>query len=69
VKILGSDEATRTALHCSKSDFDEWSNGITEPPWTVFERMVDLVIEYQSQQIRTHREALEKWRATISGKD
>jgi hypothetical protein len=43
--------------------------GISEPPWTIFERMVDLVIEYQSQQIRATHEALNKWRATIRGKD
>jgi hypothetical protein len=47
----------------------DWTNGISEPPWTIFERMVDLVIEYQSQQIRANREALNKWRATIRGKD
>jgi hypothetical protein len=53
----------------TRSDFADWTNGISEPPWTIFERMVDLVIEYQSQQIRANREALNKWRATIRGKD
>jgi hypothetical protein len=65
VKILGSDEAARTALRCSEADFDEWRGGITEPPWTVFERMVDLVIRYQSQQIQGHREAIQKLRSTL----
>lgn len=69
VKILGSTEATRAALHCTDSDFDDWINGIAEPPWTIFERMVDLVIEYQSKQIHGQREALKKWRATLTGHD
>jgi hypothetical protein len=69
VKILGSEEATRTALRCSESDFDEWINGITEPPWNVFERMVDLVIQYQSKQIQGHREAIQKLRSALHPKD
>jgi len=69
VKILGSTGATRTALHCSESDFDDWTSGITEPPWNVFERMVDLVIQYQSRQIQGHREAVQKLRAALHPKD
>jgi len=65
VKILGSEEATRAALQCSKSDFDDWANGIAEPPWLVFERMVDLVIEYQSGQIQGRRNAIQKLRSTL----
>ena len=69
VKILGSNEATRTALHCSESEFDEWSSGITEPPWNVFERMVDLVIQYQSRQIQGRREAIQKLRSALHPQD
>jgi len=69
VKILGSDEATRMALHCSRLDFDAWRAGITEPPWSVFERMVDLVIKHQAQQIQGHREAIQKLRAALHSQD
>jgi hypothetical protein len=54
VKILGSDEAARTALQCSEADINEWRTGITEPPWIVFERMVDIIIDHQKKQIAEH---------------
>jgi hypothetical protein len=51
VKILGSDEAARTALRCSQADINEWSTGITEPPRTAFERMVKIIVDHQKKQI------------------
>jgi hypothetical protein len=69
VKILGGDEATRAALRCSESDFREWKNGTAEPPWNVFERMVELVIQHQSEQIQHHREAIQKLRSILHAKE
>jgi hypothetical protein len=68
-KILGTAEVARVALHCSETEWDQWIHGTEEPPWTVFERMVDIVILYQSKEIKAHREAVQKLRSTPRSKD
>jgi hypothetical protein len=69
VKILGSPEEVRIALHCSESEWDQWIHGSEEPPWTVFERMVDIVILYQSKEIQAHRQAVQKLRSALHTED
>ena len=69
VKILGGTEEARIALHCSETEWDQWIHGSEEPPWTVFERMVDLVIQHQAQQIQGHREAIQRLRTALHSRD
>jgi hypothetical protein len=69
VKILGSAEEARVALHCSETEWDQWIHGSEEPPWTVFERMVDIVILYQSKEIQAHREAVRNLRSALHPED
>jgi hypothetical protein len=58
VAILGSTEAAREALQCSESEFESWLRGLQEPPWPKFERMIDMVVEYQSKAMEQRRDAL-----------
>jgi hypothetical protein len=69
VKILVNTEEARVALHCSEREWEQWIHGSEEPPWTVFERMVDIVILYQSKEIQGHREAIQKLRAALRARD
>jgi 2-phospho-L-lactate transferase/gluconeogenesis factor (CofD/UPF0052 family) len=69
VKILGSTEDARIALHCSEKEWDQWIHGSEEPPWTVFERMVDIVILYQSKEIQAHHQAVQKLRSALHPED
>jgi hypothetical protein len=39
-----------------------------EPPWIVFERMVDMLIEHHAKQIDGQREALRQLRAGDAAK-
>ena len=60
--ILGSDAEVRKALQCTEADLASWRDGITEPPWTVFERMLDIVLDYQAKDVTAKLEALRKAR-------
>jgi hypothetical protein len=68
VTLLGNTAAASTALHCSELELESWRAGVMEPPWVVFERMVDILIEYQAKQINDQREALRQLRASGSKK-
>jgi hypothetical protein len=63
VTLLGDTAAASHALHCSELELESWRAGIMEPPWIVFERMVDILIEHQAKQIGEQREALRQLRA------
>jgi hypothetical protein len=60
--ILGSDAEVRKALQCTEADIASWRNGVTEPPWTAFERMLDIVLEYQAKDVAAKLDALRKAR-------
>jgi hypothetical protein len=68
VTLLGNTAAASTALHCSELELESWRAGVMEPPWVVFERMVDILIEHQAKQINDQREALRRLRAGGSKK-
>jgi hypothetical protein len=68
VTLLGNTAAASTALHCSELELESWRAGVMEPPWVVFERMVDILIEQQAKQINDQREALRQLRAGGSKK-
>jgi hypothetical protein len=68
VTLLGNTAAASTALHCSELELESWRAGVMEPPWVVFERMVDILIEHQAKQINDQREALRQLRAGGSKK-
>ena len=60
--ILGSEAEVRKALQCAEADLASWRNGVTEPPWTVFERMLDIVLDYQTKDVAAKLEVLRKAR-------
>jgi hypothetical protein len=63
VALLGNTAAASNALHCSELELESWRAGIMEPPWIVFERMVDILIEHQAKQITEQRAALRQLRS------
>ena len=60
--LLGGEAEVRKALHCSQADLTSWRDGITEPPWTVFEQMLDIVLDRQAKEVAAKLEALAKAR-------
>ena len=60
--LLGGEDEVRKALHCSQADLTSWRDGITEPPWTVFEQMLDIVLDRQAKEVAAKLEALAKAR-------
>ncbi len=60
--ILGNDAEVRKALQCTEADLISWRDGIAEPPWTAFERMLDIVLDYQTKEVTAKLEALHKAR-------
>jgi hypothetical protein len=60
--LLGGEAEVRKALHCSQADLTCWRDGITEPPWTVFEQMLDIVLDRQAKEVAAKLEALAKAR-------
>ena len=62
VTLLGNTAAASSALHCSELELESWRGGIMEPPWIVFERMVDILIEHQARQISEQRAELQQLR-------
>jgi hypothetical protein len=60
--ILGSAAEVRKVLQCTEAELASWRDGISEPPWTAFERMLDIVLDYQSKDVAAKLEALRKAR-------
>jgi hypothetical protein len=60
--ILGSEAEVRKALACTETDLAGWRNGLSEPPWTAFERMLNIVLDYQMKDAAARLEALRKAR-------
>jgi hypothetical protein len=60
--ILGSEAQVRKALQCTQADLTSWRDGVTEPPWTVFEKMLDIVLDYQAKDVAAKLEILRKAR-------
>jgi hypothetical protein len=60
--LLGGEAEVRKTLHCSQADLTSWRDGITEPPWTVFEQMLDIVLDHQAKEVAAKLEALAKAR-------
>ena len=60
--LLGGEAEVRKALQCTEADLTSWRDGITEPPWTVFEQMLDIVLDHQAKEVAAKLEALAKAR-------
>jgi hypothetical protein len=60
--ILGGEAQVRKTLQCTDADLVSWRDGITEPPWTVFERMLEIVLDYQAMDVSARLEALRRAR-------
>ena len=62
VAIVGGEAEVRKALQCTDADLRAWRDGVAEPPWTVFERMLDIILDYQAKDVAAKLEALRKAR-------
>jgi hypothetical protein len=58
LKIKGSTEAAAAAIGCSPAELQSWQSDLGKPDQLQFERMIDVIMNFQHKQIRDHDETL-----------
>ena len=62
ILLVGDDEEVRRTMRAAGEDFALYRKGAKEPPWQQFDRLIELIIARQRQQIQETRRRLEQAR-------
>lgn len=65
ILLVGDEDEVRKTMRAPEADFALYRAGTKEPPWQQFDRLIELIITRQREQIQSSRRALEQVRKKI----
>src|SRR5215212_8558743 len=67
MELTGGADALRTRLAITQADFNLWSSGDAEPPWDIYQRVIETVIDEQRKVVDQHHLVVKNMRLMVDG--